>query len=77
MEKCHNLWHKSKAMRDLNKAVEEKTRRHVTLRLPPDVLRQLDMVLARWQSEVKHGKIDRTFVIETLLKEALHREIAR
>ena len=63
-------------MRDLNKAIEQKTRKHVTLRLPPEVLQQLDIVLARWQSEVKHGKIDRTFVIETLLKEALQREIA-
>jgi len=49
---------------------------HLSLRLPADLIAALDRVADAWQQEAgpTQADIDRTFVVEVLLREAVDRE---
>jgi hypothetical protein len=51
-------------------------RNPVSLRLPADLLAAVDEIAAKWQKEASRtqAKIDRTFVVEVLLREGVDRE---
>jgi hypothetical protein len=57
----------------------KRLKRHVSVRLPVEIVDRLDAAVARWAAwaeanSANETAIDRTFVIQVLLTEALDRE---
>lgn len=58
----------------------KRPKKHLSIRLPEDVLARIDQTADKWAKWAEaNGStvrgIDRTFVVETLLSEALDREV--